>query len=151
MEFNQILPYTKDLEKYLKTKIKTDQWQDIYQDTICYLLIQSNKQIGKGFVITAAKFFISKWHQREKKWQTGLNNIDTIYNQTLIFDTSTGFNGFEIDDKMLNKINKVKIEDWRLIQLQLEFGLKLEQISEMTGQSVGCIKSKLKRIKNQLC
>jgi len=151
MEFNTIRPYTKDLESYLKRKIKGDQWKDVYQDSVCYLLTQPEKNIGKGYIINCANFFISKWRQKELKWSSDKVPDQRFEKMVCFYNTSSGFNGFEIDDTLLNKLQKIESEDWRLVQLQLEFGLSIAKISEMTGLSIGCIKTRLKRIKTKLC
>lgn len=68
---NKILIYQKDLENFVRSKIKTDDWQDVVQETLYYLCIKIdniNVTNYKGLLFNTANFFILKhFNKKDKK------------------------------------------------------------------------------------
>jgi DNA-directed RNA polymerase specialized sigma24 family protein len=152
-EIKEFKPYLQDLKFYLKRKIKSDWWEDVYQETLCY--IYSNKRPiilsnPKGYLINTANFFINKHYDYINKWQTeGVEKVNIKISSNVMFDTSTGFNGFLIDDKLFNKLQTIPGDLYTPLRMQME-EQSIKNIADELGLNENTVKTRIKRAKEYL-
>lgn len=153
MDIITFKPYFSDLKHYLKHKIKSDWWEDVYQETLCYICSNEQKIIisnPKGFLLNTANFFINKHYDYNKKWQKdNVENISAKVTTNVMFNTSTGFNGFLIDDKMLIKLQTIPNDLYEPLKMQLE-EFSIKDIAKELNLNENTVKTKIKRAKEFL-
>jgi DNA-directed RNA polymerase specialized sigma24 family protein len=153
IEIKEFKPYLNDLKFYLKRKIKSDWWEDVYQETLCYIYSNKNPIVlsnPKGYLLNTANFFINKHYDYNKKWQTeGVDNIKARVTNNVMFNTSTGFNGFLIDDKLFNKLQTIPSDLYTPLRMQIE-EQSIKNIAESLGLNENTVKTRIKRAKEYL-
>lgn len=153
--YNDFLQFIPDLTKYVQSKIKTDWWKDVVQDTLIYLFMKFEKLIItdlKGLMINTAKFFINK-HYRESK----LEYIDIVTSKYMysITDSSNPvfkigqWNSNEIDDRLYSNIRRVSKALLIPFEMQLD-NKSVREISINMGLNENTVKTRIMRCKQFL-
>lgn len=150
--YSDFYPYTNDLKNYIRSKIKTDHWKDVLQDTLLYLFVKFDKLIItnlKGLMINTARFFIN---QHFKGSKIKFDNIDLCYNvsdrdsHTFKLDH---WNANEIDDKLLSNLRTIKKQLYEPFDMQLN-GKSIKEISQKLNINENTVKTRIKRAKEYL-
>lgn len=154
IDIKEFKPYLPDLKKFLQHKIKSDWWEDVYQETLCYIYSNQNKVIisnHKGYLLNTARFFINKHFDYNNKWKTdGVENIKENVCCNVMFDTSTGFNGFLIDDNLFIKLKSIPSDLYTPLKMQFEENQSIKNIAEALGLNENTVKTRIKRAKEYL-
>lgn len=153
--YNDFTPYISDLKKYVRSKIKTDWWKDIVQDTLVYLFVQFDKLIItnlKGLILNTANFFINKHFRTSKMSYCDIQETKFMYaltdNQNPIFKIGQ-WNGNNIDDKLYNNLRKVSKLLFAPFEMQLN-DKTIAEIAEELELNQNTVKTRLKRCKEIL-
>jgi len=153
--YNDFLKFIPDLTKYVQSKVKTDWWKDIIQDTLIYLHIKFDKLIItdlKGLMFNTANFFINK-HFRESKLQyTDIITTKYMYSVTdtlnPVFKLGE-WNSNNIDDKLYANIRRVS--KTLLIPFEMQMNNKtVKEISVYMNLNENTVKTRIKRCKEFL-
>jgi len=153
--YEDFLEYLPDLKKYVRSKIKTDIWKDVVQDTLIYLYIKFDKLIItdlKGLIINTARFFINK-HFRVSK----LEYSDVLETKYMFAVTDTmnpvfkigSWNGNDIDDKLYSNLRRVSKTLFEPFEMQMN-NKSVKEISEELELNENTVKTRIKRCKEFL-
>jgi RNA polymerase sigma-70 factor (ECF subfamily) len=148
-KYKDCLQYIPDLTRYIKQKIKTDDYKDILQDTLLYIYINfENKKITnlKGYMFNACRFFILKYF-RDRNKQVIYSGELNITNTAII--NLCGYNSIELDDKLLNSIKSIDKKYLKPFELQLT-GYSLSEISKELCLNINTVKTRINRCKIKL-
>lgn len=134
-----LLTYVPDLTRYIKSKIKTIDWEDVLQETLLYLLIKFDDIVItnlKGLVINTGKNFVNKYfYKKSFEFLEELNEVNTkdaaSYQKHDFF--SSGFDTEKIGDTLLRNIKnapesllapfRMQLEDYSIKEIALELNL----------------------------
>jgi len=152
--YNDCLQYIPDLKKYVKSKVLTDIWKDVVQDTLIYLHFKFDTlQITdlKGLMINTSNFFIQKYYKKIKN-----NKIDYIEkietnisaNFKCNFDIDN-YNSYYIDDQLLKNIKNTSKTLFIPFEMQLN-GLSIKDIAEELKCNENTVKTRISRCKEKL-
>lgn len=150
--YSDFYPYTNDLKNYIRSKIKTDHWKDVLQDTLLYLFVKFDKLIItnlKGLLFNTARFFINQHFKGNK---IKFDDIDLCYNvsdrdsHTFKIDH---WNANEIDDKLLMNLRTIKKQLYEPFDMQLN-GKSIKEISLKLNINENTVKTRIKRAKEYL-
>lgn len=153
--YDDFLQYLPDLKKYVRSKIKTDIWKDVVQDTLIYLYIKFDKLIItdlKGLIINTARFFVNK-HFRTSK----IEYSDVLETKYMFFVTDTmnpvfkigSWNGNDIDDKLYSNLRRVSKTLFEPFEMQMN-NKSVKEISEELELNENTVKTRIKRCKEFL-
>lgn len=150
--YNDILQYVPDLKKYIKSKIKTDWWKDIVQETLLYLYIKFKTIIItdlKGLLINTGRMFMNK-HITMNTRLVFSNTLESahISTQRHNFDIS-GYNSSIIDDKLFNNIKTVSKLIFAPFSMQLD-DMSIKEIAQQLNINENTVKTRIKRCKEHL-
>lgn len=155
--YNDCLQYIPDLKKYVKSKVTTDIWKDIVQDTLLYLHFKFDTlQITdlKGLILNTANFFIQKYYTFKLKDKLmvveKLENIESHKTVTINCDLKIGkYNSFFIDDNLLKNLDIVSETLFTPFQMQLN-GFSIKDIAEELKCNENTVKTRISRCKEKL-
>jgi len=153
--YDDFLQYLPDLKKYVRSKIKTDIWKDVVQDTLFYLYIKFDKLIItdlKGLIINTARFFVNK-HFRASK----IEYSDVLETKYMFSVTDTmnpvfkigSWNGNDIDDKLYSNLRRVSKTLFEPFEMQMN-NKSVKEISEELELNENTVKTRIKRCKEFL-
>lgn len=151
--FNDVLKYIPDLNKYVKSRIKDDYWEDIVQDTLLYLFINFNKLKIlniKGLLFNTCNFFIKKHLISNKIVICDILNYENTFhtNITPMFPLNK-WNSNNIDDIMYLKLCKVSSILYEPFDMQLNH-ISIKEIATLLNTNENTIKTRIKRCKEFL-
>jgi len=150
--YSDFYPYIPDLKKYIRSKIKTDHWEDILQDTLLYLFIKFDKLIItnlKGLLINTARFFINQHFKGTKIKFDDINlcyNVSDKINPVFMIDH---WNANEITDQLYRNLRTIKKQLLEPFNLQLN-GNSIKEISQQLNINENTVKTRIKRAKEYL-
>lgn len=155
--YNECLQYIPDLKRYVKSKVPTDNWQDIVQDTLLYLYFKFDTlEVTdlKGLIINTANFFVKKYYTKQLKNKLVVcEKIDEIKSHTSIniaCNLKIGkYNSFYIEDELLLNIEKIPDSLFVPFQMQLN-GFSIKDIAEELKCNENTIKTRISRCKEKL-
>lgn len=134
------------LKRYIRSKIHTDLWQDIMQDTLLYLYLKFDTIIVTnlvGLLFNTANFFINKHYKKQEH----LNIDEIVYlkqdNTKFVFDT---WNGYEINDKLYQNLKTISKKYLVPFEMQLS-DKSLQEISVELGLNINTVKTRISRAK----
>jgi DNA-directed RNA polymerase specialized sigma24 family protein len=153
--YNDFLQYIPDLKKYVRSKIKTDTWKDVVQDTLIYLYMKFDKLIItdlKGLIINTARFFINK-HFRVSKIEYS-DVLETKYMFAVTDSMNPVFkigswNGNDIDDRLYSNIKRVSKTLMEPFEMQMN-DKTVKEISQELELNENTVKTRIKRCKEFL-
>ena len=153
--YNDFLPFIPDLKLYVKSKVKSDWWEDVVQDTMIYLFIKFDKLIItnlKGLIFNTANFFINK-HYRTSKIEYS-DVIETKYMYSVTDSMNPTFklgnwNGNNIDDKMYSNLRKVSKTLFQPFEMQMN-NSSIKDIAVKLQLNENTVKTRIKRCKEFL-
>lgn len=150
--YSDFYPHIPDLKNFIRSKIKTDHWKDVLQDTLLYLFVKFDKLIItnlKGLLLNTARFFINQYFKGIKM---KFDDIDLCYNIT---DTTNPvfvidhWNVNEIDDKLLRNLRTINKKLYEPFDMQLN-GKTVKEISQKLNINENTVKTRIKRAKEYL-
>lgn len=155
--YNDCLQYIPDLKKYVKSKVTTDIWKDIVQDTLLYLYFKFDTlQITdlKGLILNTANFFIQKYYTFKLKDKLmvveKIEKIESHKTVTISCDLKIGrYNSFCIDDVLLKNIDNISETLFKPFQMQLN-GFTIKDIAEELKCNENTVKTRISRCKEKL-
>lgn len=150
--YSDFYPYIPDLKNFIRSKIKTDQWKDVLQDTLLYLFVKFDKLIItnlKGLLLNTARFFINQYFKGTKM---KFDDIDLCYNvsdNTKPIFVIDHWNVNEIDDKLLRNLRTINKQLYVPFDMQLN-GKSIKEISDKLSINENTVKTRIKRAKEYL-
>lgn len=150
---DDLLVYIPDLKKYVKTKVKTNEWEDVVQDTLAYLFIKLDTiTISNllGLVINTSDFFIKEYYKKVNK----LIYIENYDNCNLYVEPKykifvSGYDSALISDKLYKNINSVPDALYIPFQMQLN-DISIHEIASELGLNENTVKTRIRRCKEYL-
>ncbi len=149
--YEDFLPYMDDLKKYVRSKVKTDQQQDVIQDTVLYIFLKYETLVItniKGLLINTSNFFINK-HFNTKEKIYDISYLYPMYESVKPKFYIDNYNSQSIDDnlyKNLKSISKTLLEP---LELQLEHK-SIKDIAKSLNLNENTVKTRIKRAKEYL-
>lgn len=150
--YSDFYPYIPDLKNYIRSKIKTDHWKDVLQDTMLYLFMKFDSLIItnlKGLLLNAARFFVNQYYRGTK---IKFDDIDLCYNisdrDRHVFKIDH-WNANEIDDILLRNLRTIKKNLYEPFDMQLN-GKTIKEISDKLNINENTVKTRIKRAKEYL-
>lgn len=150
--YSDFYPYIPDLKNFIRSKVKTDHWKDVLQDTLLYLFMKFDSLIItnlKGLLFNTARFFVNKYFNGKK---IKFDDIDLCYNisdkdrHTFKIDH---WNVNEIDDTLLRNLRTIKKNWYEPFDMQLN-GKTIKEISDKLHINENTVKTRIKRAKEYL-
>lgn len=153
--YNDFLQYLPDLKKYVRSKIKTDWWEDVVQDTMIYLHLKFEKLIItdlRGLIFNTANFFINKHFRVSRIDYTDV--VETKYMYAASEATNPVFkignwNGNDIDDKLYSNLRRVSKTLFTPFEMQLN-DKTVKEIATELELNENTVKTRIKRCKEFL-
>lgn len=153
--YNDFLQYTPDLKKYVRSKVKTDWWKDVVQDTLIYLFVKFDKLIItdlKGLIINTARFFINKHFKQSRIEYSDI--LETKYMFSIHDSIRPVFrigewNGNQIDDALYKNLRTVSKTLFAPFEMQMN-DKTVREIAEEMDLNENTVKTRIKRCKEYL-
>ena len=153
--YNDFLKYVPELKKYVKSKIKTEWWEDVVQDTLVYLFIKFDKLIItdlKGLIFNTANFFISKHFKVSKLDYT--DTVETKYMYSMTDNINPTFkignwNGNNINDQLYSNLRRVSKKLLDPFEMQMN-DKSIKEIAIGLELNENTVKTRIKRCKEFL-
>lgn len=151
--YNDFIQYIPELKRYVRSKVKSDWWEDIVQETLTYLFIKFKTIVItniRGILINTARFFIQK-HYAEKRNVTFISNYDVFLlsinpaPQLMISE----YNSCEISDNLYMNIKNVSKVLLIPFKMQMD-NMSIKEIAYELNISETAVKTRLKRCKEYL-
>jgi len=153
--YNDFIQYIPDLKKYVRSKIKTDWWKDVVQDTLIYLYIKFDKLIItdlKGLIINTANFFINKHFRPSRVEYCDVTEAKYMFSahDTMkpVFKIGS-WNGNDIDDKLYSNLRRVSKALFAPFEMQLN-DCSVREIAMALELNENTVKTRIKRCKEFL-
>ena len=153
--YDDFLMYVPDLRNYVRSKVKTDWWKDIVQDTLVYLFIKFDKLIIsnlKGLIINTANFFINKHFGSRKILYYDIPETKYLYNLTEhmnpVFKIGV-WNSSGIDDRLYQNLRKVSKALFVPFEMQMN-DVRVRDIAIELQLNENTVKTRIKRCKEML-
>lgn len=155
--YNDLLAYVPDLKRFVKSKIKTDWWQDVVQDTLTYLFIKFKSILIdniKGLVINTATMFIRKHNERMVKdrlteelvpEKSYTQKPSVQYHKFEVF----GYNTAIISDRLLENLRTVSSNFMEPFNMQLN-DMSIKEIATELSIPENTVKTRINRCKKYL-
>lgn len=151
-KYSDFLEYIPDLKGYIKSKIKTDHWKDVLQDTMLYLFLKFDQLIItnlKGLLFNTANFFINKHFNGSK---IKFDDINLCYNisdrMNPVFQIGN-WNGNEINDRLLYNLKTINKTLYEPFEMQMN-NKTIHEIAVNLGLNENTVKTRIKRAKEYL-
>ncbi len=148
-----LLLHIPDLKKYVKKKVKTDEWKDVVQDTLSYLVIKLEylKVTNLlGLIINTSDFFIKEYYKKLNKLLYIENydcyNLCVEPNHRILI---SGLDSTLINDRIYNNINSVSESLYVPFMMQLK-DISLTEIAFELKLNVNTVKTRIRRCKEYL-
>ena len=148
----ELVGYIPDLRRYVKSRIHTDWWEDVVQDTLLYLFLKFDTLLitdMKGLMINTSQFFINKHHTSQKKYTFVVINADQFTVDPNVKYAVGEYNGVKMSDELYNSIHKVSKTLFVPFSMQVD-GLSIRNIAKDLGLNENTVKTRIKRCKEYL-
>lgn len=146
MNLEQIEPYNKLIKSILNKKIKCNEdANDIYQEIMIMLFLKEEIIINfpKTYLANLTNWFIIK-HKKN-------NNIelnDNIHiNPSINFNSKDGWNIYDIDDNLLERLESIPKELYKPLSMQIFDNLSVKEICNELKINENTIKTRIRRAK----
>lgn len=153
--YNDFLPYIPELKKYVKSKVKTDWWKDVVQETLLYLHMKFDKLIItniKGLIFNTANFFINKHFGASKIEYRDTNDMKFMYNVTEnsnpVFKLGD-WNSYKINDKLFYNLSCISKTLFEPFEMQMN-DKSVKEIALELNLNENTVKTRIKRCKDFL-
>lgn len=148
----ELVEYIPDLRRYVKSRIQSDWWEDVVQDTLLYLFMMFDKLLitdMKGLMINTSQFFINKHHTSQKKYTFVVITTDQFSVDPNVKYTIGEYNGFKMSDELYNSIHRVSKTLFVPFTMQID-GQSIRKIASELGLNENTVKTRIKRCKEYL-
>ena len=151
MNLKQFDPHTVYIKNLLRKKTKSqDDVDDMNQEVMIYLWNRPNTEI------VYPKTYISNlinWYLAKAKKEYNIREIkdgDKKGESVPIFNSETGWNSYELDDKIIGRLKTIPKVLFESLSMQIFDNLSIKQIASNLSTNENTVKTRIKRAKEYL-
>lgn len=148
MNLKQFDPYLSYIKSVLKRKCNNqDDADDMFQEIMIYLWNKQDTKIiyPKTYIANLVKWYVSKV---KKTYNTReINDADKKGESIPIFNSETGWNSYELDDKIIERLKTIPKMLFESLSMQIFDGLSIKQIANNLNTNENTVKTRIKRAK----